>query len=112
MILTSQTSIAEYAAIAVSALLMLAFVLQKFLNSWKKDAAESSVLALMHTELERMSEQNTKLSVELGTLQSEVIKLNKELRLLTSENQRLHAEVATLTGEVTRLQSTLKNKGV
>lgn len=112
MILTSQTSIAEYAAIAVSAIIMLAFLMQKFLNSWKKDVAESNVLVLMHTELERMSTQNTKLSTELGALQAEVIKLNKELRTLTSENQRLHTEVATLTGEVTRLQSTLKDKGV
>ena len=112
MILTSQTSIAEYAAIVVSAILMFAFLMQKFLNSWKKDAAESNVLALMHTELERMSTQNTKLSTELSALQTEVIKLNKELRTLTSENQRLHAEVAALTGEVTRLQSILKDKGV
>ena len=112
MILSSQTSIAEYATMAVAALVMLAIILQKFLNTWKADKAESSVLTIMHVELERMSDQNTKLSKELGVLQEEVIKLNKELRLLTNENQRLHSEVVTLTGEVTRLQALLENKGV
>ena len=112
MILGPHTSIAEYATMAVAALVMLAFLLQKFLNSWKTDKAEASVLTLMHNELERMSEQNTKLSTELGALQIEVIKLNQELRLLTTENQRLHSEVAALTGEVTRLQALLKSKGV
>lgn len=100
--------IAQYATAAVAALIMLAFLLQKFLNSWKTDKAEASVLNLMHNELSRMSDQNTKLSLELGNLQEEVIKLNKELRVLTAENQRLHLEVATLTGEVSRLQSMLR----
>lgn len=105
-------SIAEYATAAVAALVMLAFLLQKFLNSWKVNKAESSIITLMHNELARLSEQNTKLSVELGKLQEEVITLNKELRLLTTENQRLHSEVVALTGEVSRLQTLLKNKGI
>lgn len=101
-------TVAQYAGGAVAGVLGLAFFLQKFLTSIKAEKTESSVISLMHQELERMSEQNTKLSLELGKLQTEVIELNKQLRTLTTENQRLHAEVATLTGEVTRLQSILK----
>jgi predicted nuclease with TOPRIM domain len=66
----------------------------------------------MHLELERMSEQNTKLSEELNNLQISVIDLNKQLRIITLENQRLHEEVTNLTGEVTRLQALLKDENV
>ena len=54
----------------------------------------------MHTELERMSEQNTALSTELGRLHTEVITLSQELRKLTFENQRLQTEVCALTEEI------------
>lgn len=102
------STLAEYAAGIAAGLLGVAFLLQKFLVGWKSDKTESSVISLMHSELERMSEQNTKLSTELGKLQAEVIELNKQLRTLTAENQRLHSEVATLTGEVSRLQAILQ----
>lgn len=96
--------IAQAAGGAVAGVLLIALVLQKFLNTFKAEKTESSVLTLMHQELERMSEQNTKLSVELGKLQNEVIELNKELRLLTAENQRLHAEVELLTAEIAKFK--------
>lgn len=105
-------TIAQYAGGTTVGLLALAYVLQKFLTGWKTDKAETSVLTLMHNELERMSEQNTTLSNELGKLQKEVISLNKELRTLTTENQRLHSEVATLTGEVSRLQRMLSKGSI
>ena len=47
-----------------------------------------------------MSEQNTKLSLELGRLHTEVIALNTELQKLTVENQNLRTEVCALTKEV------------
>lgn len=84
------------------------FLLQKLLVGIKSDKAESSVIGLMHSELERMSEQNTALSVELGKLQQDLIELNQELRKLSTENQRLHSEVVALTAEVIRLRATLK----
>lgn len=102
------STIAQYAGGLAASLFAFAFLLQKFLTGWKSDKAENSVLTLMHSELERMSEQNTKLSVELGKLQHEVIELNKELRVLTTENQRLHSEVAALTAEISRLHSMLQ----
>jgi peptidoglycan hydrolase CwlO-like protein len=54
----------------------------------------------MHSELERMSEQNTALSTELGRLHNEVINLSQELQKLTFENQRLQTEVCALTEEI------------
>lgn len=88
-------------AIAVMAVFIGA---QKILKNWRSTEAETSIITLMHTELERMSEQNTKLSVELGRLHSEVIALNSELQKLTAENQHLRTEVTALTQEVSRFK--------
>lgn len=101
------TNIIEYAGSIAAGLLMLVLLLQKYLVGWKADKAEISIITLMHSELERMSEQNTRLSVEMGSLQEEVMELNKQLRTLTVENQRLNEEVTILTGEITRLRAAL-----
>jgi hypothetical protein len=88
--------------VSLVALAVVAFSIgiQKLLKEWKSNNAETSVITLMHTELERMSEQNTSLSVELGRLHNEVIALNTQLQMLTVENQRLQTEVIALTNEV------------
>jgi peptidoglycan hydrolase CwlO-like protein len=91
-------------ALAVIAVLV---GIQKLLKDWKSTNAETSIITLMHTELDRMSEQNTQLSVELGRLNTQVITLNQQLQELTVENQRLQSEVVALTREVARLQSVL-----
>lgn len=80
---------------------------QKLLKDWRSSSAEMNIITLMHTELERLSDQNTQLSTELGRLHTEVINLNRELQNLTVENQRLQSEVIALTKEVTRLQAVL-----
>lgn len=100
------TSLVAIAVIAV-------FVgVQKILKNWRSTEAETSLITLMHTELERMSEQNTKLSVELGRLHTEVIALNTELQKLTVENQNLRTEVCALTQEVSLFkQLAEKQKG-
>lgn len=96
------------AAVAVIAVI---FTVQKLLKGWKESSTESSVISIMHTELERMARQNTTLTTELNKLQIELVTLNSELRKLTLENQQLHAEVAALTAQVTHLQATLRVKG-
>ena len=93
-------------AIAVS-LVAIAFGIQKLLKGWKETSAESNVLTLMHSELERMSTQNSTLSKELNKLQLELVALNKELYNLSIENQRLHSEVSRLTTEINRLKPML-----
>ena len=78
---------------------------QKILKNWRSTEAETSIITLMHAELERMSEQNTKLSLELGRLHTEVIALNTQLQKLTVENQRLQTEVVALTNEISELKA-------
>lgn len=92
---------------AIQAVMMLAvaliaglFVFKKLTKDWLASSAESNIIQLMHTELDRMSEQNTALSLELGRLHNEVILLNQELQKLTVENQRLQIEVMNLTTEL------------
>jgi predicted nuclease with TOPRIM domain len=90
------------AALAVIAVLVGA---QKILKDWRGTAAETNVITLMHTELNRMSEQNTQLSLELGRLHTELIALNQELQKLTLENQSLQREVVALTAEISELKT-------
>ena len=100
-------SIGEVATGLVLGILALAMGFQKFYNGWKGGEAESSIIAIMHEELERMGKQNTLLATELNKLQIEIVTLNRELYKLNLENQRLHTEVVALTTEVSRLQSLL-----
>jgi predicted nucleic acid-binding Zn-ribbon protein len=76
------------------------FVFKKLIKDWLSTDTESNIIKLMHSELERMSQQNTALSIELGRLHTEVILLNQELQKLTVENQRLQIEVMNLTTEL------------
>jgi len=87
------------------AIITLFIGLQKLLKEWKSTSAETSVITLMHTELERMSTQNSALSVELGRLHTEVINLNQQLQKLSIENQRLQVEVGALTNQVRKFKS-------
>lgn len=103
-------SISEYAAMIAFGLVGLVMGLQKVLKGWKSTSAETSVITLMHEELERMSTQNKTLSTELASLQVEIMNLNKELRTLATENQKLHTEVSILTSEVTRLRGLLNTQ--
>jgi predicted nucleic acid-binding Zn-ribbon protein len=105
--------------ISLIALAVVAFSvgLQKLLKEWKSNNAETSVITLMHTELERLSEQNGLLSKELNRLQQEMIVLNTQLSQLCIENQRLQTEVVALTEEISKLRannntSKLKFNGV
>lgn len=103
-------SFVEVLGLVALAVIAVFIGVQKILKDWKSSTAESSIITLMHSELERMAEQNTALSIELGRLHTEVIALNHQLQKLTVENQRLQLEVVALTREVTTLQSVL-NKG-
>lgn len=108
----SPLELTQLIAMAGGGLLAFAYAIQKFLGSWQINSAEASVVSLMRSELERMAEQNTHLSVELGKLQEEMIRLNKQLRILTEENQRLHTEIVSLTNEIATLHSYITTKGI
>lgn len=97
--------VAQLASAGVLALVAIAVGLQTILKNWKSTAAEGTLLHMMHSELERMSIQNSTLSSEIGKLQIELIKLSTQLTELTVENQKLQAEVSSLNSEISRLHN-------
>jgi septal ring factor EnvC (AmiA/AmiB activator) len=99
----SQDLIQTVSLIAL-AVIGLVVGVQKLVKDWRSTEAESNIIQLMHTEIERMGEQNSKLSIELGKLQEEVIRLNQELTKLNIENSKLQEEIAQLTLELTRFK--------
>lgn len=102
-------TIAEYAAVIAFGLFGLVMGIQKLLKGWKETGTETSIITLMHQELERLSAQNKILLTELSSLQTEIIKLNRELRTMSDENQKLHTEVVMLSAEVGRLRELLNH---
>ena len=88
-----------------------AMAYQKFANTWKAGSVESSIITVMHRELERMNEQNTSLSSEIGRLHQQILTLNRQLQELSVENQRLQNEVITLTNEVSDFKASIFMKG-
>lgn len=104
----SAESILQVAGMVSVGLMGLIVGLQKVLKGWKETSTESSILTMMHDELNRMSSHNKILAEELSKFQLEVIKLNNQLTDLTMENHRLHNEIVTLTKEVNRLQKIIE----
>lgn len=92
-------------------IIAILFGYNKLTKDWKTNSAEASIITLMHTELERMSTQNTALSTEIGRLHEQVIALNKQLQGLHIENQRLQSEVVALTSEISELKASVMLKG-
>jgi chromosome segregation ATPase len=87
------------------AIIALSVGVQKLLKDWKSTGAETNIISLMHSELERLSTQNTVLSTELNRLQQEMIKLNVQLAQLCIDNQALQSEVVALTDEINKLRT-------
>ena len=88
----------------------LTFGIQALVKNWKISETETSLLKMMHEELERMSLQNTALSNEIGKLQTELVNLSTQLSGLTKENQKLQVEVSSLNNEISRLHSLMTEK--
>lgn len=107
MLETDLTSLIQVLGVLAVSVITAFIGIKKITKGWQSDTAETSIITLMHEELERMSKQNTLLSLELGRLHTEVIALNHQLQKLTVENQQLQLEVIALTTEVARLQVVL-----
>lgn len=84
---------------------------QKIAKEWRSDSVENSIISVMHKELERMSQQNTALSTEIGRLHQQILKLSTQIQELSFENQRLQSEVLALTNEVVEFRDTIAVKG-
>jgi len=81
---------------------------QKLVKDWRSTQADTNIIQVMRTEIERMSDQNTKLSSEIGKLQEEIIRLNQELTKLNIENNKLQQEVSQLTLELSKFKETAR----
>jgi len=101
------SEVAEWASYVTVGLFGVAYSIQKYIKGWRETGASSDVVKLLHTEVLRMSEQNTKLMIEITHLQGQIVSLNKQLTELQHENQLLNTQVRQLTSEVSRLHMIL-----
>lgn len=90
-------SVPEAISAYVLALLGGAFGLQQYLKNWKSVKAESSIITLMHIEIERYSKQNKNLHDEVEKLQIQVRDLHSALNTLRLENENLRNDILKLT---------------
>jgi chromosome segregation ATPase len=98
-------SLIQTLSMVALAVIALSVGIQKLMKDWKSTSAETNIISLMHTELERLSTQNGILSTELNRLQQEMIKLNAQLAQLCTDNQLLQTEVIALTDEISKLRT-------
>ena len=79
-------SLVQTISVAAMAIIALSVGVQKLLKDWRSTDAETSVIKMMHEELERMGQQNSKLTEELTKLQLDIVELNSQLTKLNIEN--------------------------
>lgn len=97
---TENQGVLQTVSLLSVALIALVMGVQKLIRDWRTTKAESDIISIMHKEIERMSAQNSTLSIELGKLQEEIIELNKQISKLNIENNRLQEEISSLTIEL------------
>lgn len=97
---TENQGVLQTVSLLSVALIALVMGVQKLIRDWRTTKAESDIISIMHKEIERMSTQNSTLSIELGKLQEEIIELNNQISKLNIENNRLQEEISTLTFEL------------
>jgi len=100
MIELENHSFLQTLSVGAMAIIALGVGIQKLLKEWRTTNAETSVIEMMHKELERMGTQNSKLTEELTKLQNEIVELNSQLTKLNIENNKLQQDIAALTLEL------------
>jgi peptidoglycan hydrolase CwlO-like protein len=105
-------TVSEWISTGFLALVGVAVGLQLLLKTWSSNNKEASLVTMMHGELERMSSQNSLLSLEVGKLQVELVKLSQQLTELTLENQKLQTEINNLNNEIIRLHGVITQKEI
>ena len=93
-------SLVQTISVAGMAIIALGVGIQKLVKEWRSTDAETSVIKMMHEELERMGQHNSKLTEELTKLQLDIVELNSQLTKLSIENNKLQEEIAALTTEL------------
>jgi len=109
---TENQGVLQTVSLLSVALIALVVGVQKLIRDWRTTKAESDIISIMHKEIDRMSAQNSTLSIELGKLQEEIIELNNQISKLNIENNRLREEISLLTTELDNFKklTTLVNK--
>jgi septal ring factor EnvC (AmiA/AmiB activator) len=97
---TENQGVLQTVSLLSVALIALVMGVQKLIRDWRTTKAESDIISIMHKEIERMSVQNSTLSIELGKLQEEIIELNNQVSKLNIENNKLREEISTLTTQL------------
>jgi septal ring factor EnvC (AmiA/AmiB activator) len=100
MVEVENHNLVQTVSVAGMAIIALGVGIQKLLKEWRSTEAETSVIKMMHEELERMGTQNAKLTEELTKLQNEIVELNSQLTKLNIENNKLQQDISTLTIEL------------
>jgi uncharacterized coiled-coil DUF342 family protein len=100
MIDVENHSLVQTISVVGMAIVAFSVGIQKLLKEWRSTEAETSVIKMMHEELERMGTQNSRLTEELTKLQNEIVELNSQLTKLNIENNKLQQDVAALTTEL------------
>lgn len=100
MDIAENNGVVQTLSIVGMALVALSVGIQKLVKEWRSTNAESNVIKMMHDELERMNEHNTKLTDQLNKLQLDIVELNSQLTQLNIENNKLQEEIASLTIEL------------
>ena len=100
MVEVENHSLIQTLSVAGMAIIALSVGIQKLIKDWRSTDAETSVIEMMHKELERMGTQNAKLTDELTKLQNHIVELNSQLTKLNIENNKLQEEIAALTSEL------------
>ena len=98
-------SISELIIGIVVGVLGVAFTLQHYLKGWKSNKAESSLITMMHKELERYAKQNKELCDEIEKLRDQLRALNTQISQLIIENERLHSQVNNLSIKLQSVQT-------
>lgn len=109
MTLNLENSIIETLSIFSFAIVGLLLGIQKILRDWKTTKAESDIITMLHTEIQRMEEQNSRLSSEVHTLQQKIIELSQQITKLTVENTVLNQKVSDLIKELGVRNGSSKN---
>lgn len=102
--------LAQWLPAAVVGVAAVAVGFKRLHVGWAKDdtqvalqRAHKEIIETMRAELQRMSEQNTKLGGSVNALQLRIIELTAQVGRLTIENNSLTQEIGELRSEIANL---------
>lgn len=101
----STLDLGSKAAVLTAALVGIAVGLQRVVKSWKSTDAETTLVTLLHKELERLSKQNTSLSEQFAENQQKLVEISNAFTDSLKDKRELEVKI-------TELQEQLKETNV